>query len=394
MNTNRNKILHIATVVKNFKKYNRFNNNNVHSKNLFHSINSKKNRRAHKLIEGNLALEELSKSVNNDLSQSVFDLVNCFICLSPAEDPFSCPKCKNFGCRKCLETYFGKAKKKPCPVCKQNITFIRLEKNNDIEKIEEILNKNDTKKNKYIELSHLILRNKMKIKKQFIKSNNILERLLKYQNNLKKYKEEFDYFLLQISQIIDKIFQNYNQQIENLINFFLSFDEISKSSITKYNDYNIKSLINEILSLERMKLNYNNHDSEKILNTSIKIVPSIYLYHMKETFLLIKDIKQNNYQKFSENNFQIVGDYMLSYTFEPKDMKCYCRLMFTLKDDTHKMCFMITQILLVNDKKLVIPMKFVRQDNKTYSYECKIASDEMKHCDKIQLNTDIVVFSI
>jgi hypothetical protein len=406
MNSIRNKNFHIAELIQNFKLHNYKNNNNVDLKNLFHTINFNKKIRSIKINKRNVPLDKLNNLLNNDLSQSVFDLVNCFICLCPAQDPLSCPKCNNFGCRKCLESYFGNAKKKPCPICQQYITFILLKKNTDIEEVKKILNKNDTKKNKYIELSQLISKKKKNFKDKDVNSSNILERLLKYQDNLKKYREVYNNFLLQIKQIIDQIFNDYNQQIEDLINFFQPINKIPDSSIEKdneinrntenkfYNDNNIKSLINEILSLERGKLKNFCHDAEKFLKSPIKLVPSIYLYHMKETFLSIQDINQNTYQKFIEKDYRIVGDYTLTYTFEPKKMKCYCRLMFTSKDDTQKMCFLISQILLVNNKVSEFPMKFLRKDNKTYSYECRLSFDEMKNCDKIQLNTDIVVFSI
>jgi len=68
--------------------------------------------------------------------------------------------------------------------------------------------------------------------------------------------------------------------------------------------------------------------------------------------------------------------------------------MFTLKDDIQKTCFLITQILKKFNKESVFPMKFVRQDNKTYTYECKITSEEMKNTYDFKLNTDIVVFSL
>ena len=62
-------------------------------------------------------LNNLYDSVSKDLSQSVRDLTNCFICLSPATNPLSCPKCNNFACKACLKKYFNNSKKS-CPLCK------------------------------------------------------------------------------------------------------------------------------------------------------------------------------------------------------------------------------------------------------------------------------------
>jgi len=411
MNTNR-KGLRIARMVDNFGINNHKNNNFGYQKNnlpqigLQNNINENNNYyRPYNFTDGNMLLDDLTSSLNKVLSQSVFDLVNCFICLSPAQDPLTCPKCNNFGCKKCLKSYFGNANRKTCPICKQYITLDELNKNFVVKKIEEILNKNETKKKKYEELSKLILRKKKEFEDQNINSNNILERLIKYQDTLKRFREEYDYFLLQIKQISAQIFNDYSQKIEQIINSLLSFNKIADSSIRKYNDIyrntqsnfynnkNIKSLINEILSLERMKFNYNHNDTEQFLNASFNIIPSIYLYHMKETSLLSHDLGQNSHQRFIGNDPKI-GDYILSYTFQSGEKKCYCRLMFTLKDNIQNMCFLITQIFIHNDKESVFPMKFVRQDNKTYSYECKINSDELKNCYNIRLNTDIVVFSI
>ena len=92
--------------------------------------------------------------------------MNCFICLSPAQEPLSCPKCNNFGCKICLESYFRDDTTKPCPLCKQRINFNELKQNSVIKEIEEILNKDDTKKKKYDELANLILK-----KNRIVKAN-------------------------------------------------------------------------------------------------------------------------------------------------------------------------------------------------------------------------------
>jgi len=183
---------------------NNFNNNNFGNQNNFFGENS---------IKSSLMfLEDLNNSINKNLSQSVFDLVNCFICLSPAQEPLTCPKCNNFGCKRCLESYFGSDSTKPCPLCKQSINLNELKQNVVIKEIEEILNKDDTKKNKYNELSQLILRKKQNCESQYSDVNNILDRLFKCQETLRKYKEEYDYFLVQMKQIIDKIFNNYSKK--------------------------------------------------------------------------------------------------------------------------------------------------------------------------------------
>jgi len=377
---------------------NNFNNNNFGNQNNFFGENS---------IKSSLMfLEDLNNSINKNLSQSVFDLVNCFICLSPAQEPLTCPKCNNFGCKRCLESYFGSDSTKPCPLCKQSINLNELKQNVVIKEIEEILNKDDTKKNKYNELSQLILRKKQNCESQYSDVNNILDRLFKCQETLRKYKEEYDYFLVQMKQIIDKIFNNYSQKIENLINTLLSFSKMTDTTIKKYNDIesnlynnnNIKSLINEILSLERKQFNNNHNEIEEFLNVPIKIVPSINLYHVKKDFFFTDNFKRDDRQVFTGLHFRI-GNYTLSYIFQPNEKRCLCRLYFTLKDDSKKMCFLITEVLAFNNKEIMIPMKLVEQDNKTYTYECTVFPDDINGLmdginKEFDLETQAIIFAV
>ena len=395
----RNDTLRIARIMNDFGNNNfNLNNNNFNNQNNFLGGND---------IKSSLMfLDDLNKSINQNLSKSVFDLVNCFICLSPGQEPLTCPKCNNFGCKRCLELYFGNATNKPCPLCKQSIDLKELKQNAIIKEIEEILNKNDTKKNKYDELSQLIIRKKQSYESQSININNILDRLFKCQETLRKYKEEYDLFLERMKQIIDKIFNEYNQKIENLINSFLSFNRINDSTIKKYNDIgsslynnnNIKSLINEILSLERKQFNNNHKDIEEFLKVSIKIVPSINLYHVKNTNFYTDNFKHDQSQVITGNHFKI-GNYELSYTFKPNQKRCFCRLNFTLNYDSKKMCFLITQVLSYNNKEAMIPMKLVEEDNKTYTYECKIIPDEISELidytnKKFDLKTEVIIFAV
>jgi hypothetical protein len=374
----------------NFYNNNFDNQNNYYHPNNFRDLNS--------------FLNDLTSSVNSALSQSVIDLTNCFICLSPAQDPLTCPKCNNFGCKKCLESYFGYSYRKPCPICKQFITLNELKQNIVIKEIEEIINKNTSKKDKFKELSELILRKKQTFQDQAINSNNILERMLKYQEALKSYREEYNNFLLQMKQIIDNIFKENFQKIENLINSLLSFNKAADTSIQRYNDLyrnnnnnfynnNIKSLINDILSLERMKFNYNHTDTEKFLNSSISLVPSINIYHLKDQFLKIVNVDQSGYKYCTGFHFRI-GDYELKYNYVPSEMGWNNKLIFTLRDDTKKMCFLITQILLINNKETMYPMKFVTQDGKTYTYECKILIDELRNGATYKVKTNVIIFSV
>lgn len=125
--------------------------NNVNNKNTIKAQNNPQ----FNIKSSFRALEDLNQTLNKNLSQSVFDLVNCFICLSPAKEPMSCPKCNHFCCKKCFESFFKDETTKKCPICKQDITFNELNKNTIIQDIENILNKQGNT-NKVKELSKLI----------------------------------------------------------------------------------------------------------------------------------------------------------------------------------------------------------------------------------------------
>ena len=90
-----------------------------------------------------LLLNDINDTINKNISKSVLDLVNCFICLSPVNEPLTCPKCNNFACKKCLEKYFGEETQKRCPLCKRDIKLNELKENKIVEEIEAILNKKE-----------------------------------------------------------------------------------------------------------------------------------------------------------------------------------------------------------------------------------------------------------
>ena len=122
-------------------------------------------------------------------------------------------------------------------------------------------------------------------------------------------------------------------------------------------------------------------------------MPSINIYHLREHFLKIVNLDQNRQKKFTGNHFRI-GDYQLIYNFESSEKIWYCKLIFTLRNDSKKMCFLITQILLENNKESMFNMKFVKQDGKTYTYESKIVIDELRNGANYKMKTDVLIFSV
>ena len=398
--------LRVAKIVHDFRMN---SNNNIEYNN---NPNSNNNINENNIKDSLLLLEDINNSVNKTLSQSVLDLVSCFICLGPAEDPMTCPKCNNFGCKKCLESYFKNSNIKPCPLCKQNINLNELKENLIIKNIETILNKNNNKSDKVKELSDLILTKKQDLEGECKSLNSILDRIFKYQETVKKYREEYNLFLTQIQQTIEKVFDEYNKKIDELINSLLSYNQIHDSSIKKYNDIynnnmnniynneNVKDLINEILSLERKHFtstcNYLN-ETENFLNKPIRIIPLISRFNINETNFERTKFNQTRKEKISGNYFKI-GDYILIYDFQSSQgCNCFCRFIFTLNNDSKKMCFLVSQLLLFeNNKVKLFPMKLVKQNGKIYTYECQIFCEEIKDVkdNLIKFRTEALVSTI
>ena len=67
---------------------------------VVNNINQPENNRYEEEENSFSLLKSLNESLNKDLSQSVLELVKCFICYNQVVDPLSCPKCNNFACKK------------------------------------------------------------------------------------------------------------------------------------------------------------------------------------------------------------------------------------------------------------------------------------------------------
>ena len=182
-------------------------NNNFQILNSRLSLNNNNNRQENLRYEEEDSfsiLKSLNESLNKDLSQSVLELVKCFICYNQAIDPKSCPKCNNFACSKCLEMYFGNQRAKKCPICKQKIELKELKKNDIIYRVEQILNKCESGKNKINELQNLIEEKKIVWEDQTKNINNILEKIFRYQESLQEYKREYELFFMNCQKVVEK----------------------------------------------------------------------------------------------------------------------------------------------------------------------------------------------
>ena len=350
-------------------------------------------------------LKSLNESLNKDLSQSVFDLVKCFICYNQAVDPLSCPKCNNFACSKCLEMYFGNQRAKKCPLCKQIIELKELKKNEVISDVENILNKVESHKNKIEELELLIKEKKNSWENQANNINSILNRIFKYQDMLKAYKKEYQIFLVNCQDVVQNTFEKYLKKTEEITQNLLNYNKLASQSIILYNNMskrkkdekNIKDLINEIVNMERKQFNNKNQSHDEIikfLNAPIKMIPIINQYYVKEITLYEKEIKE--YNKITKTGIHYkIGDFQLVYTLNINEgYKVICEFSFKVKNGMNA-CFLASQTKIEKDlEQTLYPMQLVKHENNEFIYECYFPIDrnELGPHKWIKLKTDVLAF--
>ena len=393
----------------NFIRNNNFqilNSRNSHQNNTNQSQN---NRYEDEEEDSFMILNSLNDSLNKDLSQSVFDLVKCFICYNQVVDPLSCPKCNNFACSKCLEMYFQNRREKKCPICKQNIQKKELKKNELISEVEQILNKSESHKNKIDELSALIEEKKNLWENQANDINAILNKIFKYQERLEEYKREYEQFFLNCQKVIQKTFEDYQTKTEELVKSLLSYNKMANESIVLceniykknkdnyYNEKNIKDMINEIMNMERKHFNdKSNEDTKKFLNSPIKIIPLISPFHIKEMRINKNDIIKCGTITKSGIHYKI-GDFKIVYSFKVENgYKGICKFSFTVKNKMNA-CFFVTQNKIrQNGEQNSYPMKLMKNENNNFEYESNIPFEEFEinNQNYMTIKTDVLAFYI
>lgn len=355
-------------------------------------------------------LAYLNDSLNNIITQSVLDLVNCAICLSPASEPLACPKCNNFCCKKCFEKYYENNSEKNCPLCKGTIKYSELKENKLIKEIENILNKDVNITTKINELSKIIKAKKHNLKNEFININNYIQKIFKIHDELQNYKNAFHIFMTDCQKLIENTFQEVNKKIENIINSLLSYNNIVSDSMKKYDDVykknkinnkdNIKNVINELLYLDRKQFNYKNQlEIKEFISRAIKFIPSINLYHVKKINFKKNDFLRTDTMTYSGNNYKL-NLFDIEYSFTNEKYKCNCELTFTLRSDNDKkICFLLSQFIIYNNKKeKLIPMKLIKKEGNKYTYGCNIICDELftlnEGEDEVTIQTEALIFTI
>ena len=367
-----------------------YNSGNIHKDNK--NNNSEKENK--NMIDNSLL------NTNKDLGESVMNLTQCFICLSPAINPLSCPKCNNFACEKCFETYFSlDNNKKSCPLCKQMIYLSELKPSRFIEEIRIILNKEEKKSIKIKKLSKLFKEKKAIWANKESYINKLIDKMVKYQEDLKEYKKQYITFIESWRNKILKKFQKYEDEIDNLLIALETYKESEKAKQSdekeskeneniKTKDEKIKSLINEIISLERKYFNNKNNtiimddfntdivkDIKKCLANPFLLKPIIYTYNVatvnfEKKYFSKKTVKKNGIDEH-------IGIFEIKYKFKYDGLyHSLCQLSFVSSSNA---TYLIIQRKILDDNtKIIIPMTLVNSENNSVKYEAEVYFDEFQ----------------
>ena len=349
-------------------------------------------------------LENLNANLNQDLkkqiTQSIIDLVSCYICLEKVNDPLLCPKCHNFACRNCLKKYFGKDTIKKCGLCKQNIKFSELKESKILKEINNILSTDKTQKTTIDEFEKVIKEKQQYYQEQKNDIKEIINGFNDYKECLEKYKIGFNEYLFECQQIVEKTFDNYYNTIQNLITSLLSYDKMYQKSIDKYdeiynkikdnyvNSENIKEFINEILYLEKKQLNNNDKlETKKFLLSPITFKP----YFKNYSIMVNKTMKKSGgFMTFSFTS-QNMGKCVFEIDYNPNN-KIYT---FNLKVNTNKSdyekCFLVKLCKKGNSARDFI-LRNIKKEGLDYIFEGNADEKSLFSLDEnsFQFNVDVL----
>ena len=364
-----------------------------------------------------LISNNIQTRLKKDISESVMNLTQCFICLSISNYPLSCPKCNNFACKDCLEKYFGEEDEKKCPLCNQIIRKSDLKRNKTIREIENIIYKEDTKNNKIKELTKIANEKRKKLwEKQEKYLDNLINNVIQYQENMREYRKKYEIYIIKWKQQIDKVFAQYEKKVENLIDLLLKYKQKYGKDLSEpiklkdKKEKNINSLVNEIVSMDRSffneenKKNENNYKykansllddiiqkSNEFFITPILIMPNISNYNIEILYINQKEFKKG---KINKKNYNVhIGDYQLQYMLDTKNYLVKCKLLIINNRDVS--FFPIQKKILDEKFYEIIPMKDV-SGLIDYNYEAEFDMNELKNNTKltIRLEAKIQIFSV
>ena len=365
---------------------------------------------------------QLNEKLNENNSEIVLALTKCFICLSSAINPLSCPKCNNFACKKCFTKYFEESSFQNCPLCKERIYYTDLKKNIIINNIEEILAKCEGSAKKLRDLSYIMNKKRLELIKEENDDNDIIYKILDCLKRINMYRKEYDLFLSQCKEIFNKIFDEYENKIKEIYNSLFpvckNSDQLNKNNIDKnLNQEKIKSVINEIISMERMEFNKNNKN-RKIYKNEIKKyffssknmkfvenfipkvisiisnLPIISNYNIGLIKIERSNLKHSKIKKKGYNAY--LGDFVIQYILYKNDKYCcFSDFSFSSKNKD-KTNFFISQKKIVNNKyEEIIPMQLNNEEEEKFHYKLEINLEEFKNKNikEIIMEINVQIFS-
>ena len=272
---------------------------------------------------------------------------------------------------------------------------------------------------KLIDLKYMLNKKKLKSINKDNKLNDIINKLLEYEEKIINYRKEYEIFFLKCKEIIDKTFDEYERKIREVFNILfpnIEDNEVqkkinNKNKINNNNNINIteekiKSVINGILSFERKSFNDTLFQIAYILSKKYKkevlkfisrpifIIPNISYCSIGFINLEKKHFK-HNIKKKGYNEY--LGDFVIQYKLEKDNEYSYlCDLNCSSKNKINTNFFLI-QKKIINDKCIEIyPMKLENDDEKESIYESTIICDEFKNKEikEITMEIKLEVFSI
>ena len=294
-------------------------------------------------------LKKENKKSKAFLTKSVISLVDCFICMQPADNPIACPKCHHFACNKCLLHYFDNNKdlEKKCPYCREKIKYNDLKNISIIVGLKKVMQEKKNIDNKKIE--EMINNKKKTIEKAL---EEITENNEKLKNLIEKFQEdkmEYMSFFKSCIEMAEKRLENYLSSILKLLNYSINqqteikkiLKEYEKISInSKNNFYNnnekIRELTNNLLSLEKKEIFPFGNEKE---NQIQKIEPFFKFYDLKNCIIKDSDFRSKNI--FNLDRYQF-GLGKIKLSFDNEDViNIKCKVEFNITDENKNSSFLV-----------------------------------------------------
>ncbi len=158
-----------------------------------------------------------------------------------------------------------------------------------------------------------------------------------------------------------------------------------------YTNENIKSLINEILALERKHFNErNNNETNEFLNMPITLAPNIKSFKIGETDIGPFDEEEIT-ESYSINTKNKLKNIKIVYKYNNNNNKnVKCKFTFTLPGNFN---IFLTQCLPNEDKDIIFyPMELSDKQGNEYTYDCDIPTKQLSI--RKNISTQALLFSI